>query len=84
MTFFFAQGDRPAGSHGEIIVAPHAPALECRVVSLSAAGATLVVPVGTVVPDAITLAVAGEFVMRRCQVVWQQPGRVGVAFELPA
>lgn len=83
MNLFSPQEDRPAGAHGEIIVAPHAPALECRVVGLSAAGATLMVPDGTVVPDAITLAVAGEFVMRRCQVVWQQPGRVGVAFERP-
>ncbi|MFH6782297.1 MULTISPECIES: hypothetical protein [Methylobacterium] len=64
-------------------MSPPSPALECRVARLTAAGATLVVPAGAVVPDALTLAIAGEFVMRRCRVTWRRPGRVGVTFEMP-
>ncbi|TNC13492.1 PilZ domain-containing protein [Methylobacterium terricola] len=83
MNLFSAEPDALPGSRGEIIVSPPSPALDCRVLNLSAVGATLLVPAGTRVPDAITLAIAGEFVMRRGRVVWRRPGRVGVAFEMP-
>ncbi len=43
---------------------------------MTAAGASLTVPARLVVPDAFTLAIAGEFVMRR--------GRVAVAFAMSA
>lgn len=83
MKLFHAQPDESPASPGEIIMPPPCPALDCRIASLTAAGATLVVPVGAVVPDTITLAIAGEFVMRRCRVAWRRPGRVGVTFEMP-
>ncbi|WP_156311964.1 hypothetical protein [Methylobacterium platani] len=50
---------------------------------MTAAGATLAVPAGTAMPDMLTLAVSGEFVMRRCRVTWCRRGRVGVVFALP-
>ncbi|WP_157080818.1 hypothetical protein [Methylobacterium variabile] len=78
-----ARTDGHPGSRGEIILASRSPVVECRVLALTATGATLAVPAGTVVTDAITLAIAGEFVMRRCRVVWRRHRRLGVAFELP-
>ncbi|SFV04313.1 hypothetical protein SAMN02799631_04091 [Methylobacterium sp. 174MFSha1.1] len=71
------------GSTGEIIFDAPSPAVDCRVSNLTVFAATLTVPAGLAVPDGFTLAIAGEFVMRRCRVVWRRRGRVGVAFELP-
>lgn len=73
-----------AGYSGEMILDRPAPAVECQVTNVTAAGASLTVPAGVEVLDAFTLAIAGEFVMRRCRVVWRRRGRVGVAFEMPA
>ncbi|MCF4124698.1 PilZ domain-containing protein [Methylobacterium sp. SyP6R] len=70
-------------SRGEIIFDSPSPAVDCQVSNLTVVGALLTVPAGTVVPDAITLAIAGEFVMRRCRVVWRRRDQVGVAFEMP-
>ncbi|MGX7708189.1 PilZ domain-containing protein [Methylobacterium sp. Gmos1] len=74
----------PMGRDGEIILDAPSPAVDCRVSNITAAGAVLTMPAGLAVPDAFTLAIAGEFVMRRCRVVWRRRGRVGVAFEMPA
>ncbi len=67
-------------SRGEIIFDSPSPAVDCRVSNMTIVSATLTVPAGTVVPDAITLAIAGEFVMRRCRVgvAPARPGRRGV------
>ncbi|BAQ49068.1 methyl-accepting chemotaxis receptor/sensorytransducer with PAS domain (plasmid) [Methylobacterium aquaticum] len=51
---------------------------------ISPAGATLALPDAAAVPETITLAVAGEFVMRRCRVVRRGRDRLVVAFEMPA
>ncbi|MGE7414313.1 PilZ domain-containing protein [Methylobacterium tarhaniae] len=83
MDLFYASRAGSAGSRGEIIFDSPTPVLDCRISNISPFGATLVVPAGTVVPDAITLAIAGEFVMRRCRVVWRRRGRVGVTFVVP-
>lgn len=58
--------------------------MACRVSAMMAFGATLGVPAGAVVPDAIPLAIAGDVVMRRGRMAWRRRGRIGVAFELPA
>lgn len=71
-------------STGEIIFDAPSPAVDCRVSNLTVFAATLTIPAGLTVPDGFTLAITGEFVMRRCRVVWRRRGRVGVAFEMPA
>ncbi|WP_279356818.1 PilZ domain-containing protein [Methylobacterium indicum] len=83
MNLLSAQPSGPAGTRGEIFADSGSPALDCRILNMSAAGATLAVPDGVAVPETITLAIAGEFVMRRCRVVDRRRGRITVAFEMP-
>jgi hypothetical protein len=83
MELLAAQPSGLAGSPGEIFVDSGLPALNCRILDISPAGATLALPDAAAVPETITLAVAGEFVMRRCRVVRRGRDHVVVAFEMP-
>jgi hypothetical protein len=53
----------------------------CRVVNISADGAAIVVPNAVFVPDRFQLMTEADRLVRKCQVVWIQQNRIGVAFE---
>jgi hypothetical protein len=53
----------------------------CRVVNISAEGAAIDVPNAAFVPDRFQLMTETDRRVRKCQVVWIQQNRIGVAFE---
>jgi hypothetical protein len=53
----------------------------CRVVNISADGAAIDVPSAAFVPDRFQLMTETDRLVRKCQIVWIQQNRIGVAFE---
>jgi len=53
----------------------------CRVLNISAEGAAIEVPNAAFVPDRFQLMTEKDRLVRKCQVVWIQQNRIGVAFE---
>ncbi|WP_068022927.1 PilZ domain-containing protein [Rhodoplanes sp. Z2-YC6860] len=66
---------------GGVIIFGTAPAVECTIRNLTDTGAGLEVGTPTVVPDHFTLLIKPERLQRSCQVIWRQPGKIGVRFE---
>jgi len=62
----------------KIIIDPKAPAIDCDVVDLSAAGACLQVRGGATIPKRFVLLHAGT--KKKCNLVWKTGNRFGVSF----
>ena len=66
---------------GGVIIFGTAPVVECTIRNLTDTGAGLEVGPPAVVPDHFTLLIKPERLKRSCQVIWRQPGKIGVRFE---
>lgn len=66
---------------GGAIIFGTAPVVECTIRNLTEAGAGLEIGAHAVVPDRFTLLIKPEGRKRGCQVIWRQPGKIGVRFE---
>jgi hypothetical protein len=53
----------------------------CRVLNLSAEGASIDVPNAAYIPQRFRLMTEKDRLIRKCRVVWIQQNRIGVAFE---
>jgi hypothetical protein len=54
--------------------------VSCMVRNISAGGACLEVTDSLKIPDAFTLVVESDNILRRCQIGWRSKNRIGVAF----
>jgi hypothetical protein len=63
-----------------IIIFNNGGGLSCMVRNLSPAGACIEVESPQGIPDAFTLVIESDNLMRRCHIGWRNEKRIGVAF----